>query len=163
MNQEADKLVEHLTRLPVDAHQEDFPGFVVMFDEAHTLSNQIAKVDWTVFSELRRAIREIKPSATPEIKPSAFFFFLSTTGKIYQFTPPSHMDPSQRVQKGQLSIMSPFTATGLSHYSPNLRKDKETNADGKQHTDLEAVTSTRWQSLQSRALQVLPCPILLSA
>jgi hypothetical protein len=151
MNQEAEKLVNYLKRLPVDAYQKNFPHFFVMFDEAHTLSCQFLNVEWTVFSELRRVIRDVKPRV--------FVFFLSTAGKIYQFTPPSHMDPSQRVQKGKLSIMRPFTATGLSHYSPDLKKDKERNAEGKQHTDLEAVTSERWQSLQSRALQVLRCPL----
>jgi hypothetical protein len=151
MNREAEKLVNYLNRLPVDADQKNFPDFVVMFDEAHTLSYQFLNVQWTVSSVLESVIRDVKPRV--------FFVFLTTAGRVYKSPPPSRVDPSRRVQTGWLEFMSPFTATGLSHHSPDLKKNKERNTEGKQHTDLEAVTSIRWQSLQSRALQVPTHPV----
>jgi hypothetical protein len=146
MNQEATKLVEYLERLPVDDSQASFPVFVVAFDEAHALCQEIPHLEWTVFSCLQRAICDIKPWA--------FFFFLSTSGKICQSTvanPFNAMSP--------FVIMDPFTATGFDHHAPDLKKIAREKKDGKLQTDLEVVTSLRWQSLQSRAMQVFLSPV----
>jgi hypothetical protein len=142
-------LVEWLRGLSGDKSNKNFdsdgyPRLLVMFDEAHSLAVKIPGANWTIFSELRRVIRRVKDGV--------FFFFLSTAGKTYQFTPPPGDDTSNRVQDGRLKLLEPFTKTGFNRLALCLDKDKEKNVQGKLQTDLEAVTSLRWQAHDSRAL-----------
>jgi hypothetical protein len=144
-----DKLIKWLGKLDDGRSDKSsglakHPRFVVMFDEAHSLSATLSGANWTIFSELRRVIRKIEEEV--------FFFFLSTAGKMYQFTPPPGDDTSDRVADGQLGILTPFTRTGFTWFALRLDKDKEKNNEGRLQTDLEAVTSLRWQAHDSRAL-----------
>jgi hypothetical protein len=76
---------------------------LLVFDEAHDLSNVThPNPGFTSLSELRRALRQM-------IKQPVFTLFLSTTGNLFQFTPPSYLDSSNRVQTGTLDLVSPFT------------------------------------------------------
>jgi len=106
------------------------PLIILAFDEAHTLT-KFASEDGdkmnededgdededegvigaqSPFSHLRRALRSIRQS-------SFFSLFLSTTGKITQFTSARAVDSSTRVQTGELSLIPPFTALGWDHLS----------------------------------------------
>jgi len=93
------------------------PLIILAFDEAHTLTQvaptaQVAIqgliIAQTPFSHLRRVLRSIRDCRI-------FSLFLSTTGKITQFTSPRELDPSNRVQTGDLSLIPPFTALGWDH------------------------------------------------
>jgi hypothetical protein len=55
---------------------------------------------------LRRALRLIHSLPI-------FSFFLSTTGKISQFTPFRSVDPSARLSDGELYLIPPYTAVGF--------------------------------------------------
>ena len=99
------------------------PLVILAFDEAHTLT-QVASEDEdegvigarSPFAYLRRALRSIREK-------NFFSLFLSTTGKITQFTSARAIDPSSRVQTGELSLIPPFTALGWDH----LTKDYPLN------------------------------------
>jgi hypothetical protein len=99
------------------------PLIILAFDEAHTLTQvspeaevaiQGIIVAQTPFSHLRRVLRSLR-------KYSLFSLFLSTTGKITQFTLPRELDPSNRVQMGDLSLIPPFTALGWDHMVQDYR------------------------------------------
>jgi hypothetical protein len=62
------------------------------------------ELGFTSLTELRRGLRQLNML-------SVFTLFLSTTGSLFQFTPPSHLDKSDRVQAGVLGLLSPFTET----------------------------------------------------
>jgi hypothetical protein len=99
------------------------PLIIFAFDEAHTLT-QVASEDedegvigaQSPFSHLRRTLRSIRGE-------NFFSLFLSTTGKITQFTSARAIDPSNRVQTGELSPIPPFTALGWDHLSSPLNLD----------------------------------------
>lgn len=78
--------------------------FVLAFDEAHTLADEGLTGISSVIQHLRRSLRAIGEYV--------FSVFLSTTGKIAQFTAPSDADPSNRVSSRALSLVPPFTALG---------------------------------------------------
>jgi hypothetical protein len=58
------------------------------------------------FSQLRRVLRSLRHQPI-------FALFLSTTGKITQFTSPKESDPSKRVMEGGLRLIPPFCAIGF--------------------------------------------------
>jgi hypothetical protein len=85
------------------------PAIILSFDEAHTLTEASTDdVDglWSRFSELRRALRVIHSFP-------CFSVFLSTTGKVQQFTPDALHDISFRLQEGLLSLIPPFCELGF--------------------------------------------------
>ena len=90
-----------------DVSSTDGPLFILAFDEAHTLTKrQGAKKEWSYFYELRHALRAL--NASP-----CFSLFMSTTGKLGQFTAASEEDPSRRIFRGELILIQPFTVLGF--------------------------------------------------
>ena len=89
----------------VDKHY--LPALIISFDEAHSLAIDGDPTDgpWSIFTQLRRALREIH-------KYPCFSIFLSTTGKIDQFMPTAKDDPSNRIQGG-LDLIPPFCELGF--------------------------------------------------
>ncbi|KZV72595.1 hypothetical protein PENSPDRAFT_649536, partial [Peniophora sp. CONT] len=85
---------------------------VLAFDEAHTLSDEGLTGLSSVIQHLRRSLRAIGKHV--------FSVFLSTTGKIAQFTAPPDADPSNRVSSRTLSLVPPFTALGWGHLAKVL-------------------------------------------
>ena len=77
-----------------------------MFDEAHTLTKPLEDGVPSHYVELRRALRMLAEEPL-------FTFFLSTTGKISQFTPPRGHDASYRMNDGQLRTPRPFIYLGF--------------------------------------------------
>jgi hypothetical protein len=67
----------------------------------------------TYFTCLRRALQTL-------IKHSVFSFFLSTTGKVFQFTFPSEKDPSNRGQGGRLLPIPPYCDIGFDQLAPKV-------------------------------------------
>lgn len=87
---------------------KSIPLVILAFDEAHTTTQrqQDAGEEWSVFNELCHALR--RPHSLP-----LFSLFLSTTGKISQFTSAIDEDLSKRVVEGQLVIIQPYTDLGF--------------------------------------------------
>ncbi|KAF8325609.1 uncharacterized protein EI90DRAFT_3072219 [Cantharellus anzutake] len=84
------------------------PVLCLAFDEAHTLTTPNPGGDPIPFTSLRRALRALRTFPI-------WSLFLSTTGKSDQFSPPSHLDPSSRILKGELVSIKPFSALGFDH------------------------------------------------
>jgi hypothetical protein len=85
------------------------PAIILSFDEAHSLTVVEAdNVDglWSKFSELRRALRVIHSYP-------CYSVFLSTMGKVQQFTPDALHDISTRLQEGLLFLSQPFCELGF--------------------------------------------------
>lgn len=83
------------------------PDIFIVFDEAHLLTVPFSSEGLqSHFVELRRAIRVFSEA-------SLFTFFLSTTGKISQFTPARGRDHSYRMNDGQLKTPHPFIYLGF--------------------------------------------------
>ena len=84
------------------------PLVILAFDEAHTLTDREGdrEVAWSNFSELRHVLRALH-------RFPLFSLFLSTTGKISQFTSAKDEDVSRRVIRGQLALIQPFTDLGF--------------------------------------------------
>ncbi|KAI0291938.1 hypothetical protein B0F90DRAFT_306131 [Multifurca ochricompacta] len=79
----------------------------ISFDEAHSLTTPFGEHDWrSPFSELCRALQMLR-------KRPMWSFFLSTTGKITQFSQPRSVDASIRVRQGELLIPRPYIYLGF--------------------------------------------------
>ena len=104
------------------------PLVILAFDEAHTLTDREGGREeaWSNFSELRHVLRALH-------RFPLFSLFLSTTGKISQFTSAKDEDVSRRVILGQLALIQPFTDLGFD----TLAKPVSVDEDG----DLESVTT----------------------
>ena len=79
----------------------------IAFDEAHSLADHWDQITGlSNYTELRRALQVFSVS-------SLFTFFLSTTGKILQFSPPHVQDPSNRINQGVFTPPRPFIELGF--------------------------------------------------
>lgn len=92
------------------------PVIILAFDEAHTLTNRVVNnsATWSNFSTLRRVLRALH-------RFSLFSLFLSTTGKISQFTSGKHEDVSLRIILGLLILIQPFTDLGFDTLAHAIR------------------------------------------
>lgn len=93
----------------VQSSSNKFPAVFIVFDEAHSLTKPLYANNSTSrndFSELRRVLSLLN-------QVSLFTIFLSTTGKISQFTPPRGHDPSNRMNYGTFKIPHPFIYLGF--------------------------------------------------
>ena len=77
-----------------------------MFDEAHPLTQPFSDGKGSHFVSLRRALRVLSEQ-------SFFTFFLSTTCKICQFTPPRGRDASHHINDSRLITPLPFIYLGF--------------------------------------------------
>jgi hypothetical protein len=96
------------------------PLLSVAADEAHTITGEyidsVTGQPWSTFNSLRRAFRRLR-------RLPVWSIFLSTTGKFYQFAPPSHLDKSGRILNGTLVNVTPFSALGFDHLAEKFRSD----------------------------------------
>jgi hypothetical protein len=93
------------------------PSVILACDEAHTLTDIIQEeqdVEWSKFSEFRHALRGLNHLPL-------FSLFLSTTGKIQQFT--SKEDVSRRITEGKLTLIQPFTDLGFDTLATKVSLD----------------------------------------
>jgi hypothetical protein len=91
---------------------------LLAFDEAHVLhqrEKEEGEQKWTSFSELRRALRQVRDL-------DMFSVFLSTVGKVELLAPPVALDNSGRVQKSELKVHRPFTALGLDQLAVRVQE-----------------------------------------
>lgn len=87
------------------------PLIVLAADEAHTLTDRRAiseesSREWSSFTELRSILRTL--NTTP-----LFSIFMSTTGKLGQFTPTPENDVSSRLVHRHFNLIVPFVDTGF--------------------------------------------------
>jgi hypothetical protein len=107
-----DKLVQSLkARKPSSSScqvsgktEGDYPLLILTFDEAHTLTNR-EETAWSNFSVLGYVFR-------PLYHFPLFALFLSTTGRISQFTSPDE-DASTRIILCDLKLIEPFIDLGF--------------------------------------------------
>ncbi|KAI9445343.1 hypothetical protein H4582DRAFT_910849 [Lactarius indigo] len=93
--------------------EELLPDVFIVFDEAHLLTVPFKHEGvQSHFVELCRALRILSDM-------SLFTFFLSTTGKISQFSPPRGRDASNRMNDGELITPKPFIYLGFDHLMKN--------------------------------------------
>jgi hypothetical protein len=96
------------------------PVVILAFDEAHTLIDFKNVNDslqpWSAFSQLRRTLRSLNEYRL-------FSLFLSTTGKMTQFSSAPGDDSSTRVQIGQLYLIMPFTDLGFDQLAAKISVD----------------------------------------
>jgi hypothetical protein len=102
---------------------EEEPYVILEFDEAHTLTLRqgAAPLDWSNFSELRRALRSLYHS-------SLFTLFLSTTGKITLFVSSKDRDLSTRIMEGELHLIEPFTNLGFDQLAIKIKEENSEEA-----------------------------------
>ncbi|KAH9052741.1 hypothetical protein EDB87DRAFT_1691562 [Lactarius vividus] len=91
------------------------PDVFVVFNEAHPLTTPFeSEGTQSHFVELHRALRVFSDV-------SLFTFFLSTTGKISQFSPPCSRDFSHHMNDGKLKTPTPFIYLGFDQLMKNRR------------------------------------------
>jgi hypothetical protein len=108
LKQELGKLMDYLIE-DFDVLRDYLPAIILSFDEAHSLTVvETDKVDglWSKFGELRRALGVIHSYP-------CFSIFLSTTGKVQQFTPDAFHDMSTRIQAQELGLLPPCCKLGF--------------------------------------------------
>ena len=122
--------------------KDDGPLIILAFDEAHTLTDRKTKesTPWSNFSELRHALRALQ-------RFPCFSLFMSTTGKISQFTSAPDEDFSLRILRGDLVLIQPFTDLGFD----TLAKKISLNGDW----DLDKLTTNSHLAHHGRPLCVL--------
>jgi hypothetical protein len=96
----------------------DEPLVVLEVDEAHTMTTRRAKPphEWSNFREFRLALRSLNNC-------SLFTLFLSTTGKITEFTSSKDRDLSGRVVAGLLLLIAPYTDLGFDQLARKIAYD----------------------------------------
>jgi hypothetical protein len=123
--------------------KDDGPLVILAFDEAHTLTGRkttLSSTQWSNFSELRHALRALH-------RFSCFSLFMSTTGKISQFTSAPEEDLSLRILSGDLILIQPFTDLGFDTLAHKISLLDD--------WDLEQVTTTSHMAHLGRPLYVL--------
>ncbi|KAF8319201.1 hypothetical protein F5887DRAFT_378307 [Amanita rubescens] len=99
------KLVRSLRdRKPWSSSCQNYPLVILTFDEAHTLANR-EETTWSNLSVLRHVFRAL-------YRFPLFALFLSTTGRIWQFTSPDE-DTSTRIFLRNLKLIQPFIDLGF--------------------------------------------------
>ncbi|KIM81083.1 hypothetical protein PILCRDRAFT_9111 [Piloderma croceum F 1598] len=107
---QAERLTQALLKYALGATMQ--PLILLSFEESHTLTVAVEnttdeeKPKPTYFMCLRQDLRAL-------IKHSVFSFFLSTTGKVFQFTLTPQKDPSSRGQEGCLLPIPPYSDIGF--------------------------------------------------
>jgi hypothetical protein len=79
-----------------------WPLVILAFDESHILTDNPKNRSWTLFSELRRTLREI-------VDRPIFSLFLSTAGSFHLFSPEIKSDHSSRVTNAVLRPLDPIS------------------------------------------------------
>jgi hypothetical protein len=114
------------------------PLVILSFDESHTLIDIPKRSSWTLFSELRRVLREI-------VDYPIFSLLLSTAGRFHQFSPEIRSDPSGRITNHELTPLHPIS---------EICFDDIAYAAKENTVALDKVVTTDWMSHLGRPLYV---------
>ncbi len=114
------------------------PLVILSFDESHILTDIPKRSSWTLFSELRRVLREI-------IDHPIFSLFLSTAGRFHLFSPEIRSDHSNRITNLNLAPLHPISEICFDDIA----------YPAKEYTvSLDRVVTTDWISHLGRPLYV---------
>jgi hypothetical protein len=99
--------------------ERDGPLLTLSWDEAHVLTDHVfdpsrKPARWTQLDEFRLALRDCDQTGR------LFSLFLSTNGKIDQFSPDSRDDPSQRLVDNQVGLSPPFINLDFDQFADEL-------------------------------------------
>jgi hypothetical protein len=115
-----------------------WPLVILAFDESHILTDNPKDRSWTLFSELRRTLREI-------VDWPIFSLFLSTAGSFHLFSPEIKSDHSSRVTNAVLLPLDPISEISF---------DDLAFAAEEGTVSLDRVVQTDWMSHLGRPLCV---------
>lgn len=115
-----------------------WPLVILSFDESHILTDNPKDGSWTLFSELRRTLREIMDLPI-------FSLFLSTAGSFHLFSPEIKSDYSSRVTNAALTPLDPISEISF---------DDLAFAAQEGTVPLDRVVKTDWMSHLGRPLCV---------
>jgi hypothetical protein len=103
--------------------KDDHPLIILAFDEAHTLTNreETGYTTWSNFSVMRHVFLAL-------YRFPLFALFLSTTGKISQFSLPDE-DTSKIIVIGDLILIQPFTDLGFDMLAKQVSLDARWNLE----------------------------------
>jgi hypothetical protein len=87
------------------------PLVILSFDEGHMLADTLEGRQWSLFSELRRALRLL-------VDLPIFSLFLSTAAKFRLFSPDIQSDPSRRVVDLKLPLLNPISEISFDDLAP---------------------------------------------
>ena len=110
-------LTSYLSELFPSREETSYPRIILCFDEAQLLTERVSTTGATLFSEVRRTLGLIRMLPI-------FAFFLSTVGKLEQFSPPPRLHSSARVVRLQLTPFEPIVWTPLDVFAQRLTKNK---------------------------------------
>ncbi|KAI0370060.1 hypothetical protein BV20DRAFT_315504 [Pilatotrama ljubarskyi] len=115
----AEALTSYLSTIPINPPPEQprILDIILYFDEAQRLTTSDASESGTLFPHVRRALRIIQDLPI-------FAVFLSTVGKLEQFSPPAQLDSSDRVVRLQLLPFRPIVWTPLDVLAQRITNDK---------------------------------------
>jgi hypothetical protein len=107
---ELGQAIQKLLQVIAPGHGPNPPPILFLaYDEAHTLCREIpGEQSGSQFKSLRLASWAMKDFPV-------WSLFLSTTGKLEQFSPPSHLEDSSRLLMGTLTTALPFSVLGFDH------------------------------------------------
>jgi hypothetical protein len=125
-------------RLLYSRNGPQHPLVILSFDESHVLTDTPKNKTWTVFSELRRVLREL-------VHFPIFSLFLSTSGKVLSFSPVMQSDPSRRARESDISPLHPISEMSFDDLAYPAMED---------HITLSRVVKTDWISHLGRPLYV---------
>ncbi|KAI0290147.1 hypothetical protein BC826DRAFT_1028338, partial [Russula brevipes] len=109
---------EIILLLNPERKSSDSPQVVISWDESHSLLEPVGQAKWTIFSELRRALRMIKEEPIISV-------FLSTGGKFHESSPAAEYDPSFRLLHGGFESLPPITEVGFDQFAEKVDCTKE--------------------------------------
>ena len=115
-----------------------WPLVILAFDESHILTDNPKDQSWTLFSELRRTLREI-------VDLPIFSLFLSTAGSFHLFSPEIKSDHSSRVTNAVLLPLDPVSEISFDDIAFAAQEDT---------VSLDRVVQTDWMSHLGRPLCV---------
>ncbi|KAI9057967.1 hypothetical protein FKP32DRAFT_1289000, partial [Trametes sanguinea] len=116
----AQALTSYLSKIPQDPSVKitSFLNTVLYFDEAQLLTRSgTLDSQATLFPDVRRALRLVRTHPI-------FALFLSTVGKLEQFSPPSQLESSDRIVRLELVPLEPIVWTPFDVFARRITKDK---------------------------------------
>jgi hypothetical protein len=112
-------IADEIVKLLDPENKHDKPHVVICWDESHSLTEYPTGVRWSIYSELRRALRVILDSSFISI-------FLSTAGKFHNFSPSPEYEPSARLMNHVPEMLPPITMVGFDEFAERVDFIKQT-------------------------------------
>jgi hypothetical protein len=107
------ELADDIVKLLDPELKHEGPHVVICWDESHSLTEYPVGQRWSIYSELRRALRSILGSSFISI-------FLSTAGKFHNFSPSPEYEPSARLMTHALEMLPPITLVGFDQFAERV-------------------------------------------